>query len=84
MAIALPIFSIEGRQVHEAYLVIDHTALMAFYLPGEARFSPLDPSVQLPKSIPMKRSFLKISSAKAGLPSLSYTGTLLSFKQASK
>ena len=42
------VFSIEGRQVHEAYLVIDHTALTGFYLPGEARFSPLDPSVQLP------------------------------------
>jgi hypothetical protein len=42
------VFSIEGRQVHEAYLVIDHAALQGFYLPGEARYSPLDPGVQLP------------------------------------
>lgn len=42
------VFSIEGRQVHEAYLVIDHTALTGFYLPGEARFSPLDTPLQLP------------------------------------
>lgn len=43
------VFSIEGRQVHEAYLVIDqNAALTGFYLPGEARYSPLDNPVQLP------------------------------------
>lgn len=42
------VFSIEGRQVHEAYLVIDrNAALQGFYLPGEARYSPLDKPVQL-------------------------------------
>ncbi|MFC5605504.1 hypothetical protein [Variovorax soli] len=42
------VFSIEGRQVHEAYLVVDrHAALQGFYLPGEARYSPLDKPVQL-------------------------------------
>ena len=42
------VFSIEGRQVHEAYLVIDrNAALKGFYLPGEARYSPLDKPVQL-------------------------------------
>ncbi|MBS0340094.1 MAG: hypothetical protein JSS56_06175 [Proteobacteria bacterium] len=42
------VFSIEGRQVHEAYLVIDrNAALQGFYLPGESRYSPLDKPVQL-------------------------------------
>jgi hypothetical protein len=41
------VFSIEGRQVHEAYLVIEGAALRGFYLPGEARYSPLDKPVQL-------------------------------------
>ncbi len=36
------IFTIEGRQVHEAYLVVSGADLMGFYLPGEAHFSPLD------------------------------------------
>lgn len=43
------VFSIEGRQVHEAYLVVDsRNALTGFYLPGEARYSSLDTSVLLP------------------------------------
>lgn len=46
------VFSIEGRQVHEAYLVIDpNDALAGFYLPGEARYSPLDPAVHLFKEV---------------------------------
>ncbi|MGA3888202.1 hypothetical protein ACI2S3_05665 [Ralstonia nicotianae] len=36
------IFTIVGRQVHEAYLVVSGVDLMGFYLPGEAHFSPLD------------------------------------------
>ena len=35
------VFSIEGRQVHEAYLVISGSSLRGFYLPGEANYSPL-------------------------------------------
>ncbi len=46
------VFSIEGRQVHEAYLVIKGAALLGFYLPGEARLSPLNPSVLLPLGAP--------------------------------
>ncbi|WP_431823310.1 hypothetical protein [Burkholderia sp. F1] len=41
------VFAIEGRQVHEAYLVLKGDALVGFYLPGEAHFSPLDPPVPL-------------------------------------
>ncbi|QCX52193.1 hypothetical protein [Ralstonia solanacearum] len=36
------IFTIVGRQVHEAYLVVSGADLMGFYLPGEEHFSPLD------------------------------------------
>lgn len=41
------IFTIEGRQVHEAYLVVSGTRLVGFYLPGETHFSPLDSPVSL-------------------------------------
>lgn len=42
------IFSIEGRQVHEAYLVIDsQKRLVGFYLPGEQRYSQLEQSTIL-------------------------------------
>jgi hypothetical protein len=40
-------FSIVGRQVHEAYLVIAGSALQGFYLPGEANYSPLTVPVRL-------------------------------------
>lgn len=43
------VFSIEGQQVHEAWLVVRNGVLQGFYLPAEARFSLLDPPVQLPK-----------------------------------
>lgn len=46
------VFSIEGRHVHEAYLVVNGTALQGFYLPGEASYSPLTPSVSLPLGAP--------------------------------
>jgi hypothetical protein len=40
------VFTVMGRNVHEAYLVIDSQgALAGFYLPGEARFSPVDQKV---------------------------------------
>jgi hypothetical protein len=35
------VFSIEGRHVHEAYLVIKDGVLNGFYLPAESAFSPL-------------------------------------------
>ncbi|AXV76815.1 MULTISPECIES: hypothetical protein [Ralstonia solanacearum species complex] len=41
------VFTIEGRQVHEAYLVVSDTRLVGFYLPGEAHFSPLATSLSL-------------------------------------
>jgi hypothetical protein len=45
------ILTIEGRQMHEAYLVVQRNALVGFYLPAETAFSPLVPSVNLPKEI---------------------------------
>lgn len=42
------VFTIEGRQVHEAYLIVSPTRqLVGFYLPGEANLS------RLPKPIPL-------------------------------
>ena len=43
------VFAIEGRNVHEAYLVVHEGRLTGFYLPGEAMFSPLDPPLPLPQ-----------------------------------
>jgi len=34
------VFQIEGRQVHEAWLVLRGAQLQGFYLPAEAHFSP--------------------------------------------
>jgi len=41
------IFTIEGRQVHEAYLVIRDKTLVGFYMPGEQNYSPLSTAVPL-------------------------------------
>lgn len=43
------VFTIEGRHVHEAYLVIAPASLklVGFYLPGESTFSTLPNPVQL-------------------------------------
>lgn len=41
------IFTIEGRQVHEAYLVVRERTLVGFYLPGELSYSPLTTAVPL-------------------------------------
>jgi hypothetical protein len=38
------VFSVRGQQMHEAWLVVSNDRLVGFYLPGEAHFSPLDPS----------------------------------------
>jgi len=46
------VFTIEGRQVHEAYLVIKANTLVGFFLPGESRFSPLNP----PQPITIERT----------------------------
>jgi hypothetical protein len=42
------VFTIEGRNVHEAYLVIGpQRQLVAFYLPGEGSLSPLSAPIPL-------------------------------------
>jgi hypothetical protein len=41
-------FALEGRHVHEAYLVLDGRTLRGFYLPGESAYSALDPVIPLP------------------------------------
>jgi hypothetical protein len=43
------VFTIEGRHVHEAYLVVAPASgdLIGFYLPGESTFSALPKPVQL-------------------------------------
>jgi hypothetical protein len=42
------VFTIEGRQIHEAWLVVDKTRLAGFYLVGESAYSPLDLTITLP------------------------------------
>jgi hypothetical protein len=37
-------FTIEGQQVHEAFLVVRDQSIVGFFLPGEAHFSALTPS----------------------------------------
>ncbi len=46
------VFSIEGRHVHEAYLVIKDSHLQGFYLPAEGSFAPLSPPISLPLGEP--------------------------------
>lgn len=41
------VFTIEGRQVHEAYLVVADNNLVGFYLPGESHFSPLEKPISI-------------------------------------
>ena len=41
------VFTIEGRHVHEAYLVIRGDALHGFYLPGESNYSALPSPLKL-------------------------------------
>lgn len=41
-------FALEGRQVHEAYLVVSGSTLRGFYLPAESAFSPLVSDIPLP------------------------------------
>jgi hypothetical protein len=42
------VFAIEGRQVHEAYLVLQGGAIQGFYLPAENHYSALQQPVFLP------------------------------------
>ena len=42
------VFNLEGRQVHEAYLVISGKKLVGFYLPVESSFSPIVEPIILP------------------------------------
>ncbi|HET8746801.1 MAG TPA: hypothetical protein VFM98_14435 [Ramlibacter sp.] len=42
------VFAIEGRQIHEAYLVVRGTTLQGFFLPGEGNYSALPSGIQLP------------------------------------
>jgi hypothetical protein len=42
------VFAIEGRDVHEAWLVVRAGHLQGFYLPAEARWSPLLQPLFLP------------------------------------
>ncbi len=41
------VFTIEGRHVHEAYLVVSSGKLLGFYLPGEAQYAALETPVPL-------------------------------------
>jgi hypothetical protein len=42
------VFSMEGANRHEAYLVISADRIVGFYLPGEETFAPLPRPVPLP------------------------------------
>ncbi|HEU4382120.1 MAG TPA: hypothetical protein VFR85_01355 [Anaeromyxobacteraceae bacterium] len=42
------VFTVEGANVHEAYLVVAQGSVVGFYLPGEAAFAPLPGAVPLP------------------------------------
>jgi hypothetical protein len=46
------VFSIEGRNVHEAYLVVHAGAVRGFYLPAESRYSPLPNPVTFNQGAP--------------------------------
>lgn len=41
------VFTIEGRHVHEAYLVVSQGQVTGFYLPVEKAFSLLSPAVPI-------------------------------------
>lgn len=41
------VFTLEGANIHEAYLVVRDDTLVGFYLPAEQGFSPLQATVHL-------------------------------------
>ncbi len=45
------VLTIEGRQVHEAWLVVCEGTLLGFYLPGESAYSPLTRPIALPQGV---------------------------------
>jgi hypothetical protein len=49
------VFAIEGRNVHEAYLVVQSGSLRGFYLPAENNFSPLATPLSLPPATGVQR-----------------------------
>ena len=42
------VFTIEGANMHEAFIVVRDSKVVGFYLPGEGAFSALEPAVVLP------------------------------------
>lgn len=42
------VFTIEGANMHEAFLVVKDSQIAGFYLPGEGAYSALDTPVSLP------------------------------------
>lgn len=42
------VFAVEGKHMHEAYIVVSQGRLVGFYLPVEKSFSPLSRPVVLP------------------------------------
>jgi len=42
------VFAIEGRHMHEAWLVVRGGALQGFWLPGENHYSPLGEPLSIP------------------------------------
>lgn len=49
------VFAIEGRNVHEAWLVLREGAVQGFYLPAESNYSPLKQPVPLSLTTGEKR-----------------------------
>lgn len=43
-------FTIEGANIHEAYLVVSYKKLRGFYLPAKKSYSPLKSEIELPIS----------------------------------
>lgn len=41
------VFTIEGANMHEAYLVIRGDSVVGFYLPGEKSYSALQPAARI-------------------------------------
>lgn len=43
----MDVFTVEGAHIHEAYLVVDSSQLVGFYLPAERSYANLDQRVLL-------------------------------------
>ena len=41
------VLTVEGSNIHEAYIVVKGTRLVGFYLPANGTYSPLEPPVDL-------------------------------------